>query len=208
MKKHIWAYYEPLDYRALADKLDEMAQAGWQLTHLGFCGLTFTEALPQSVYHRVIRSPWLSGESIPQGWTFLLRQGDRTIITRAQPLNEAERLLEDQEMTYWGRQQRNVVLYWVLIIGLYVGDQALRLQRYGSLTREEWALNGGMALVAALYLAECVCWQVNAWAYWRAVRQKQLYEPPVKCRGLRLAGLAATALCLGGTLALGWAFLC
>lgn len=83
MLKRIWAYYENLDYRVLAEKLDEMARAGWRLKHLGLLGPIFEDCAPnKTVYHRVIRSPQISGEPIPAGWTFLLRSGQRTVITR------------------------------------------------------------------------------------------------------------------------------
>ena len=91
MLKRIWAYYENLDYRVLAEKLDEMARAGWRLKHLGLLGPIFEDCAPnKTVYHRVIRSPQISGEPIPAGWTFLLRSGQRTVITRDAPLTPAE----------------------------------------------------------------------------------------------------------------------
>ena len=71
-------------------KLDEMAREGWQLKRLGILGLTFEPCPPRAVYHKVILTPQLSGEAIPEGWTYLLRSSVRTVITREQPLSEAE----------------------------------------------------------------------------------------------------------------------
>ena len=46
MLKRIWAYYENLDYRVLAETLDEMAREGWRVKQLGLLGPIFEDAPP------------------------------------------------------------------------------------------------------------------------------------------------------------------
>ena len=66
---------------------------------LGILGMTFEPCQPKTVYHKVILAPQPSGEAMPEGWTYLLRSSVRTIITREQPLSEAENELRIGKMT-------------------------------------------------------------------------------------------------------------
>lgn len=191
--KHIWQYYDRLDYRALAQKLDEMAREGWQLKRVGILGLTFEPCSPKTVYHRVIRSPQLSGEAIPEGWTALLRSGERTILTRDYPLTEAEKLAEDGEMDYWYRWQKNVAFCWFTIMLIFLWKQ-LRMWDQG-INSLEGLLMGTMLAGWILVMAESLIWLGNAMAYKRAKHEERLYKPVIKWRGLRMIGWLALIIC-------------
>lgn len=163
--KHLWQYYDRLDYRALAEKLDEMAREGWQLKRIGILGLTFEPCPPRVVYHRVIRSLQLSGEAMPEGWTFLLRSSECTVITREQPLTESEKLAEDRENEYAYRWQKNVVICWLLIMVIF-GWQPFGMWDQGIPGIERLLLCSEL-ICRLLAFAESLIWLVNALAYRR-----------------------------------------
>lgn len=199
MLKRIWGYYEDLDYRMLAEKLDEMAREGWRVTQLGIMGPIFEDAPPDdTVYHRVIRSPQLSGEPIPAGWTFLLRSGQRTVITRHEPLTEAEKLAEDRENDDGYRGQKYAFFGWLLMGLVLWWSDLRRLDR--SVFLPEGLLFWGTMICYTLLLAEGLLEGVNALAYRRARRAGQVYEPVVGWHRLRLFGCLALAICFGGTI--------
>lgn len=199
MWKRIWGYYEKLDYRVLAETLDKMAREGWRVKQLGIMGPIFEDAPPDdTVYHRVIRSPQLSGEPIPAGWTFLLRSGQRTVITRNEPLTEAEKLGEDRENDDGYRGQKYAFFGW-LLMGIVLWWSDLRtLDR--SVFLPEGLLFWGAMICYAFLLAEGILEGVNALAYRRARRAGQIYEPAVTWRRLRLFGWLALTICFGGTI--------
>lgn len=199
MLKRIWAYYENLDYRVLAEKLDEMARAGWRLKHLGLLGPIFEDCAPdKTVYHRVIRSPQISGEPIPAGWTFLLRSGQRTVITRDAPLTPAEKLVEDQENDHYYRGQKHIFFCWLFMVIVLVWSDLRTLDR--SVFLPEGLLFWGTIICWVLLLAEGLLELANALAYRRARRAGQPYEPVVAWRRLQLFGWLALAVCFGGTM--------
>lgn len=199
MLKRIWGYYENLDYRVLAEKLDEMARAGWRLKQLGLLGPIFEDCAPnKTVYHRIIRSPQISGEPIPAGWTFLLRSGQRTVITWDAPLTPAEKLVEDQENDFYYRGQKNAFFGGLFMVIVLLWSDLRTLDR--SVFLPEGLLFWGTVISGILLLAESLAWQVNASAYQRARRAGQPYEPVVAWRRLQLFGWLALAVCLGGTI--------
>lgn len=199
MLKQIWAYYENLDYRVLSETLDKMAREGWRLKQLGLLGPIFEDAPPDNtVYHRVIRSPQISGEPIPADWTFLLRSGQRTVITRQAPLTEAEKLAEDRENDYYYRGQKNAFFGWLFMAIVFWWHDLFQLE--SSVFWPEWLLFWGTVVSGIILLAESLAWQVNALAYRRARRAGQPYEPIIAWRRLRLFGWLALAVCFGGTI--------
>lgn len=199
MLKQIWAYYENLDYRVLAETLDKMAREGWRLKQLGLLGPIFEDAPPDNtVYHRVIRSPQISGEPIPADWTFLLRSGQRTVITRQAPLTEAEKLAEDRENDYYYRGQKRIFFCWLFMVIVLLWSDLRTLDR--SVFLPEGLLFWGTMICWGLLLAEGLLELANALAYRRARRAGQLYEPVIAWRRLRLFGWLALAVCFGGTI--------
>lgn len=182
--KHIWQYYDRLDYRALAEKLDEMAREGWQLKRLGILGMTFEPCQPKTVYHKVILTPQLSGEAMPEGWTYLLRSSVRTIITREQPLSEAEKRAEDRENDYAYRWQKNVGICWLLMMVLFSWQQ-LHMWDQG-ISGAERLLLGGELICWLLLMVQSVFWLVNALAYRQALKEQRRYAAAIKWRALRV----------------------